>query len=148
MFCIGLYRCYSTVKILILRGSAYEDRVNFEKCLLRKATFLKRMSGNKVEVQFAHVPRQFSPGKFGLVEILKTGIADRIGTLDAWMTLESRRHHCDRRFLRFRPRRAGRRSFSMLCEESFRAETQSLRKDPCWKWQTPDNNFFCSFRNI
>lgn len=102
------------------------------------------MSGNKVEVQLAHVPRQFSPGKFGLIEILKTRIADRIGALDAWMTLESRWHHCDRRFLWFRLRRAGRRSFSVLCEESFRAETQSLRKDPCWKCQT-DNIFSVAF---
>lgn len=149
MFCIGLYKCYNVQfqdpHITRLYKSAYEDRVNFGKRLLREATFLERMSGNKIEIQFAHVPRQLSPGKLNLGKILKAGIADRIGALDAWMTLKSRRFHCDWSFLRFWPHRAGRRSFSMLCEESFCAETQSLRKDPCWKCQTPDNIFLVAF---
>lgn len=69
---------------------------------------MNRMSGNKIEIQLAHVLRQLRSGKFSLVEILKAGTADCVGTLDAWMTLESRRHRYDRRFFRCRPRRAGR----------------------------------------
>lgn len=63
--------------------------------LIREAAFTReRMSGDKFEVQFAHVTSQLRSGELSLVKILKAGVANRIGALDARVTLNSRLH-CD-----------------------------------------------------
>lgn len=89
------------------------------------------MSSDQIAVQLAHVLRQLRPGELVLVEVLQTGVADRVGALNARMALKSRR-----RWRVLRLRRADRRTFSVLRdEEPLLAEAESLREDPCWKCQ-------------